>query len=98
MGALLLDNSCLTSKYSCYLKLLSYLYFSFRPVKWYITCDLLQIPGLREVTVESAEDVIKCLEQGSVNRTVGSTAMNNTSSRSHAIFIISIEQKSKEDL
>ena len=59
---------------------------------------MLQIPGLKEVAVTSAEDVMRCLEQGSVNRTVGSTAMNNTSSRSHAIFIISIDQKSKEDL
>ena len=59
---------------------------------------ILQIPGLREISVNSAEAVMRCLEQGSVNRTVGSTAMNNTSSRSHAIFIITIEQKHKEDM
>ncbi|PIN26145.1 Kinesin-like protein [Handroanthus impetiginosus] len=33
-----------------------------------------------------------CLEQGSLNRATGSTNMNNQSSRSHAIFTITMEQ------
>ncbi|TYG63364.1 hypothetical protein ES288_D06G023700v1 [Gossypium darwinii] len=33
-----------------------------------------------------------CLEQGSLSRATGSTNMNNQSSRSHAIFIITLQQ------
>ncbi|KAK4770986.1 hypothetical protein SAY87_031518 [Trapa incisa] len=36
-----------------------------------------------------------CLEQGSLNRATGSTNMNNQSSRSHAIFTITVEQMRK---
>lgn len=38
-----------------------------------------------------------CLERGSNFRTVAATNMNNNSSRSHAIFTISIEQHQIED-
>jgi hypothetical protein len=37
--------------------------------------------------------MINLLERGSYNRTTSSTLMNNTSSRSHAIFTIFIEQQ-----
>ncbi|XP_033098919.1 chromosome-associated kinesin KIF4-like [Anneissia japonica] len=57
----------------------------------------IRIAGLREVTVQSAEDMYRCLEQGSVGRTTASTAMNSTSSRSHAIFTIHIDQKAKDE-
>jgi kinesin family protein 4/21/27 len=36
-----------------------------------------------------------CLEQGSLSRATGSTNMNNQSSRSHAIFTITLEQMHK---
>ncbi|XP_042507503.1 kinesin-like protein KIN-4A isoform X2 [Macadamia integrifolia] len=36
-----------------------------------------------------------CLEQGSLSRATGSTNMNNQSSRSHAIFTITLEQMRK---
>ena len=39
-----------------------------------------------------------CLDKGSNFRTTASTLMNNNSSRSHAIFTISIEQHQIEDL
>ncbi|XP_043830521.1 chromosome-associated kinesin KIF4A isoform X2 [Dromiciops gliroides] len=42
-------------------------------------------------------DTVSCLEQGNNCRTVASTAMNSQSSRSHAIFTISVEQKKKSD-
>ncbi|ONM53530.1 Kinesin-like protein KIN-4A, partial [Zea mays] len=38
-----------------------------------------------------------CLEQGSLSRATGSTNMNNQSSRSHAIFTITLEQMRKID-
>ncbi|KAL5012399.1 hypothetical protein ScPMuIL_010950 [Solemya velum] len=58
----------------------------------------IKIPGLREVQVSSYSETMRCLELGSQGRTTGATAMNNTSSRSHAIFTIHIEQKKKEDM
>ena len=36
---------------------------------------------------------MKLLAQGASGRTTGATAMNNTSSRSHAIFTLHIDQK-----
>ena len=42
--------------------------------------------------------MVACLERGSLHRATASTLMNETSSRSHAIFSISIEQHQIEDL
>lgn len=53
----------------------------------------LQIAGLQEVAVTSGADMVRCLEQGSASRATGATAMNSRSSRSHAIFTITLEQK-----
>ncbi|XP_045394646.1 chromosome-associated kinesin KIF4A isoform X2 [Lemur catta] len=57
----------------------------------------IKIVGLTEKTVLVALDTVSCLEQGNNCRTVASTAMNSQSSRSHAIFTISIEQRKKSD-
>ncbi|XP_062039161.1 chromosome-associated kinesin KIF4A isoform X3 [Lepus europaeus] len=57
----------------------------------------IKIIGLTEKTVLVALDTVSCLEQGNNCRTVASTAMNSQSSRSHAIFTISIEQRKKND-
>ncbi|XP_075813206.1 chromosome-associated kinesin KIF4A isoform X2 [Microtus pennsylvanicus] len=57
----------------------------------------IKIVGLTEKTVLVASDTVDCLEQGNNSRTVASTAMNSQSSRSHAIFTISIEQRKKND-
>ncbi|XP_021536023.1 chromosome-associated kinesin KIF4A [Neomonachus schauinslandi] len=57
----------------------------------------IKIVGLTEKTVVVALDTVSCLEQGNNCRTVASTAMNSQSSRSHAIFTISIEQRRKTD-
>uniref|UniRef100_A0A8C4Q3F9 Kinesin-like protein n=1 Tax=Eptatretus burgeri TaxID=7764 RepID=A0A8C4Q3F9_EPTBU len=53
----------------------------------------IKVAGLTEKTVCTAEDMVRCLEMGNSSRSVGSTAMNAVSSRSHAIFTISVEQK-----
>uniref|UniRef100_A0A8C1MZZ4 Kinesin-like protein n=1 Tax=Cyprinus carpio TaxID=7962 RepID=A0A8C1MZZ4_CYPCA len=47
--------------------------------------------------VFTAHEMVGCLELGNSARTVGSTAMNAASSRSHAIFTISLEQRRKGD-
>uniref|UniRef100_A0A8C7TK34 Kinesin-like protein n=1 Tax=Oncorhynchus mykiss TaxID=8022 RepID=A0A8C7TK34_ONCMY len=52
----------------------------------------IKIVGLTERQVMSAHEMVGCLELGNSARTVGSTAMNAASSRSHAIFTITLEQ------
>lgn len=52
----------------------------------------IKIVGLTELPVSSWEETLKCLEQGSLNRKTGATAMNQQSSRSHAVFTLSINQ------
>ncbi|KAK4517078.1 uncharacterized protein ATC70_000407 [Mucor velutinosus] len=49
--------------------------------------------GIREERVYSAEDLMRCLKNGSEKRTTGSTEMNTSSSRSHAIFSIMLKQQ-----
>lgn len=56
-----------------------------------------QIVGLTEKQVVSAQEMVNCLELGNSARTVGSTAMNAASSRSHAIFTITLEQRKGKD-
>nr|XP_015812456.2 kinesin-like protein KIF2C isoform X2 [Nothobranchius furzeri] len=48
----------------------------------------VQVVGLEEVLVSSAEDVIKIIKIGSACRTSGQTSANANSSRSHAILQI----------
>ncbi|KAM6969998.1 kinesin family member 4 [Aplochiton taeniatus] len=55
--------------------------------------DGIKIVGLTERDVCSASEMVNCLELGNSLRTVGSTAMNAASSRSHAIFTITMEQR-----
>ncbi|NXH20549.1 KIF4 protein, partial [Bucco capensis] len=57
----------------------------------------IKIVGLIERSVTCAQETVCCLEQGNNSRTVASTAMNSQSSRSHAIFTISVDQKKKND-
>ena len=51
--------------------------------------------GIKEELVTSFDDMIGCLEAGSLYRTVGSTLMNEVSSRSHSIFTIFLDQRLK---
>ncbi|XP_039622470.1 kinesin family member 4 isoform X2 [Polypterus senegalus] len=57
----------------------------------------IKIVGLTEKDVCSAPEMVGCLEQGNAARTVASTAMNSASSRSHAIFTITIELRKEQD-
>ncbi|XP_061559067.1 LOW QUALITY PROTEIN: kinesin family member 4 [Phycodurus eques] len=57
----------------------------------------IKIVGLTEKRVVSAHEMVACLELGNSARTVGSTAMNAASSRSHAIFTITLEQRKGKD-
>lgn len=51
------------------------------------------VQGLKEETVSSKEECLGLLNKGIASRTTSATLMNEGSSRSHAIFTISIEQK-----
>ncbi|TPP64453.1 Kinesin protein [Fasciola gigantica] len=50
--------------------------------------QVIKIPGLTERIVSCSDDVLTLLHSGSTKRSVGGTAMNSQSSRSHAIFTL----------
>ena len=56
----------------------------------------MHVVGATEEYVNSYEEMLACLEKGTICRSVGSTSMNATSSRSHAIFTVTIEQTSPD--
>ncbi|XP_012571648.1 kinesin-like protein KIN-4A [Cicer arietinum] len=56
---------------------------------------VITLAGSTEVGVATLKEMAACLEQGSSSRATGSTNMNNQSSRSHAIFTITLEQMCK---
>ncbi|TYI97338.1 hypothetical protein E1A91_D01G137100v1 [Gossypium mustelinum] len=56
---------------------------------------VITLAGSTEVSVSTLKEMGACLEQGSLSRATGSTNMNNRSSRSHAIFTITLEQMRK---
>jgi kinesin family protein 4/21/27 len=58
---------------------------------------VIRIPGLTEIQVSSVDDTTRCLMQGSSCRATGATAMNKQSSRSHAIFTVTVYQQSQEN-
>ncbi|KAI9914825.1 hypothetical protein PsorP6_007436 [Peronosclerospora sorghi] len=50
-----------------------------------------------EKIITDYEDIVTLLQTGNQNRTVGQTAMNEKSSRSHSVFPIVIESKEKSE-
>ena len=52
----------------------------------------LCIKDIKEMCVSSEDEVMKLMGIGTKNRTVGSTSMNEKSSRSHSIFSITLQQ------
>jgi len=52
----------------------------------------VNILGVLEEEVTSADQMIHLLDRGGYQRTTASTFMNEASSRSHAIFTIFIQQ------
>ncbi|OWZ20020.1 Kinesin [Phytophthora megakarya] len=51
------------------------------------------IAGATEICCASAEEMQSVMRLGGANRVISSTRMNNESSRSHSVFIITIEQR-----
>lgn len=58
---------------------------------------VITLAGSTERSVQSLKEMADCLEEGSLSRATGSTNMNNQSSRSHAIFTITVEQMRKNN-
>ena len=58
----------------------------------------IYVDNLATLVVTTAQQVGELLEQGSAVRQVAATQMNERSSRSHSCFIVSVQQKSEEDL
>ncbi|XP_065576821.1 chromosome-associated kinesin KIF4A-like isoform X2 [Artemia franciscana] len=52
----------------------------------------IKLPGLSEIVVTSPSEALSCLESGSKGRQIGATAMNDKSSRSHAVFTLTVDQ------
>lgn len=50
------------------------------------------LSGVTSQSLVSADDAFECLKLGALSRTTASTQMNTKSSRSHAIFTLSIQQ------
>lgn len=50
------------------------------------------VDQISEWSVQKPIDVYNLLKKGSVNRTVSFTKMNDVSSRSHAVFVVTVEQ------
>ncbi|KAL2088576.1 hypothetical protein ACEWY4_015475 [Coilia grayii] len=50
----------------------------------------LYVPGLTEFAVESVEDINRVLELGHMNRATACTNLNDHSSRSHALLIVTV--------
>ncbi|CRK95795.1 CLUMA_CG009252, isoform A [Clunio marinus] len=51
----------------------------------------IYVPNLHSVLCKSVDEMLKVMNMGNKNRTVGFTNMNEHSSRSHAVFLIKIE-------
>ena len=57
----------------------------------------IKLQGLTELTVDNMEETMNYLTKASHKRTTASTRMNESSSRSHAVFTIHLEKQSKEN-
>jgi len=57
----------------------------------------IKIPGLTETPITSVVEAMTMLEKASEGRVTAATAMNARSSRSHAIFTITVEARPKAD-
>uniref|UniRef100_A0A915E976 Kinesin-like protein n=1 Tax=Ditylenchus dipsaci TaxID=166011 RepID=A0A915E976_9BILA len=53
----------------------------------------IYLKGVASMPINSAEDLLVALKNGAMNRTTASTNMNQSSSRSHAIFSVLIKQQ-----
>ena len=53
------------------------------------------VKGLRNKSIANDAEAMRILNQGTMNRTTASTLMNRTSSRSHAMFMVNLQQTTR---
>jgi hypothetical protein len=58
--------------------------------------DSIFVEGLVESFVTSEREIFSLIARGEANRSVGATDMNKSSSRSHSLLTLTIEQKGKD--
>ncbi|TMS39318.1 hypothetical protein L596_005866 [Steinernema carpocapsae] len=58
----------------------------------------IALKGVSQIAVTGPLETMKTLTQGALNRTTGSTNMNEVSSRSHAIFTVFLKQERTSEL
>lgn len=83
---------CLCVKVLAYLSTLRLADLRIRMDPESVTGKDLHVQGLTERHVAELKDYLKVLEIGAKHRTVAETNMNEVSSRSHAVFTLTIEQ------
>lgn len=66
-----------------------------KPLELRTAGNKVSIPNLKEVVIRNLDDIKKTMAQGDKNRTVASTKMNSTSSRSHLLLMLSVEGQDK---
>lgn len=54
--------------------------------------DGVYVQNLTDTAVKNYEDIERLMKMGDLNRTTASTKMNDTSSRSHAVFTLTLKQ------
>ena len=52
--------------------------------------------GLTSVVVTSKKEITHRIDEGTTNRSIASTNMNETSSRAHTIVVISLTQRTRD--
>ncbi|KAG5177677.1 P-loop containing nucleoside triphosphate hydrolase protein [Tribonema minus] len=57
----------------------------------------IYVKGLQEMVVDTPKKLQALIDQGMASRTVGSTAMNDTSSRSHSVLSVKLHQRDASD-
>ena len=55
------------------------------------------VKDLQSIVIKEAEEMDKLMAFGNKNRSVGATLMNETSSRSHSIFTLTVEASHKDN-
>ncbi|KAL5223248.1 hypothetical protein ABZP36_027961 [Zizania latifolia] len=57
----------------------------------------IYISGATEISIMNNSDALECLSEGIANRAVGETQMNLASSRSHCLYIFSVQHVSTDE-
>ncbi|XP_042386145.1 kinesin-like protein KIN-1 [Zingiber officinale] len=61
-------------------------------------CQGIFLSGATEMPIKNAMEALRCFHRGISNRAVGETQMNVASSRSHSLYIFSVQQESASDV